>query len=67
MLKSGNKTSVEAEHHRAAVKAKVAENASFDEAYLVMNVLATVIASYGLLAASSWHAVRWPCRAKRSC
>jgi len=36
MLKSGNKTSVEAEQHRATVRAKVAENASFDQAYLVI-------------------------------
>jgi uncharacterized hydrophobic protein (TIGR00271 family) len=37
---------------RAAVRASVAENSSFDQAYVVMNVLATIVACYGLLADS---------------
>ena len=37
---------------RVAVRASVAENAAFDMAYGVMNVLATIVAAYGLLANS---------------
>ena len=43
----------ERELRRAAVRASVAENSSFDQAYVVMNVLSTIVASYGLLANSA--------------
>ena len=39
--------------HKAAVRSSVAENASCDSAYVVMNVLATVVATYGLLSDSA--------------
>jgi uncharacterized hydrophobic protein (TIGR00271 family) len=41
------------EQRRAVVRASVAENSAFDQAYVVMNVLATVVACYGLLADST--------------
>jgi uncharacterized hydrophobic protein (TIGR00271 family) len=37
------------ELHRAAVGSTVDQNSSFDRAYVVMNVLATIVACYGLL------------------
>ncbi|HEX4542334.1 MAG TPA: TIGR00341 family protein [Candidatus Acidoferrum sp.] len=37
------------EERRASARLRVAEDSSFDRAYVVMNVLATVVASYGLL------------------
>ena len=43
----------ERERHRAAVRSSVAEDSPFDEAYVVMNVLATIVAFYGLLADSA--------------
>lgn len=39
----------EAEAHRASVRCQIAEDAVFDWAYVVMNVLATAVACYGLL------------------
>ena len=53
MLTLREKVNAERELHRAAVRSSVAENSSFDEAYVVMNVLATIVASYGLLADST--------------
>ncbi|HEV2731799.1 MAG TPA: TIGR00341 family protein [Terriglobales bacterium] len=35
--------------HRASVLSRVAEDSSFDRTYVVMNVLATIVACYGLL------------------
>jgi uncharacterized hydrophobic protein (TIGR00271 family) len=37
------------EERRVSVRLRVAEDSSFDRAYVVMNILATVVASYGLL------------------
>lgn len=53
MLTLREKVNAERERHRAAVRSSVAEISSFDEAYVVMNVLATIVASYGLLADSA--------------
>ena len=41
------------EAHKAAVRSSVAENSSWNRAYLVMNILATTVACYGLLADSA--------------
>lgn len=40
---------VEEEKHKVYVRSRVAEDSSFDRPYVVMNILATVVASYGLL------------------
>jgi uncharacterized hydrophobic protein (TIGR00271 family) len=53
MLTLQKKLNAERELHREAVRSSVAENSSFDQAYAVMNVLATIVASYGLLADSA--------------
>jgi uncharacterized membrane protein len=44
-----NEQIVTEDAHRASVLARVAEDSSFDWAYVVMNILATVVACYGLL------------------
>ncbi len=49
----GGTTKAIGERRRAAVRASVTENSSFDQAYVVMNVLATIVACYGLLADSA--------------
>lgn len=47
------KANTERERHRAAVRSNVSGISSFDKAYVVMNVLATIVACYGLLADSA--------------
>ena len=47
------KMNAEGELHRKVVRSSVAENSVFDRAYAVMNILATIVASYGLLADSA--------------
>jgi uncharacterized hydrophobic protein (TIGR00271 family) len=44
-----NEQIVTEDAHRALVLARVAEDSSFDWAYVVMNILATIVACYGLL------------------
>jgi len=44
---------MEEEQQRTVVRSSVAENSSFNIAYVVMNVLATIVACYGLLADSA--------------
>lgn len=53
MFETSPRMSVEKDVHRTAVRFGVAENASFNQAYFVMNVLATIVACYGLLADSA--------------
>ncbi len=53
MWKLREQVNAERELHRAAARSSVAENSSFDQAYVVMNILATIVASYGLLADSA--------------
>ena len=53
MMTLREKDSVERERHRGVVRSSVAENSSFDQAFVVMNVLATIVACYGLLADSA--------------
>jgi uncharacterized hydrophobic protein (TIGR00271 family) len=53
MLKLRQNVTAEGERHKEAVRSSVADNSSFDQAYVVMNVLATIVASYGLLADSA--------------
>jgi uncharacterized hydrophobic protein (TIGR00271 family) len=50
---SQERLNAEKEPHGAAVRSRVDDDSSFDTAYVVMNVLATVVASYGLLADSA--------------
>ena len=50
MLTLREKVNAERELHRAAARSSVAENSSFDQPYAVMNILATIVTSYGLLA-----------------
>ncbi len=38
---------------KASIRAKVSEGSSFDAAYVVMNILSAIVASYGLLADSA--------------